>query len=145
MPKHFEKRILPYTREQVFDLVADIEKYSEFLPWCLASRYKGREGDDVVVAELVIGFRMFRERFVSRVTLDSPHKVHVDYLKGPMKHLNNEWVFRDGPEDGTCEVEFYVDFEFRSVMLQKLVGVLFAEAFRRMLAAFEARAKKLYG
>ena len=145
MPQHFEKRVLPYTREQIFELVADIEKYNEFLPWCLASRYKGREGDNIVVAELVIGFKMFRERFVSKVTLDAPRTIHVDYLQGPMKRLNNEWVFKDGPEEGTCEVEFHVDFEFKNIVLQKLVGVLFAEAFRRMLAAFEARAKELYG
>ncbi len=144
MPKHHEKRVLPYSPEQLFDLVADIEKYSEFLPWCLASRFRSRSGD-TVVAELVIGFRMFRERFVSRVSMERPHRIHVDYLEGPMKHLSNEWVFRPHAKPNHCEVDFYVDFEFKNPVLQKVVGVLFAEAFRRMVIAFEARAQQIYG
>lgn len=144
MTKHYEKRVLPYTKEQLFDLVADIDAYQDFLPWCLASRIT-KPGETKVEAELVIGFSMFRERFVSRVTLERPYRIHVEYLEGPMKYLSNEWVFRDHTKKGHCEIEFYVEFEFRNPMLQKLVGAFFSEAFRRMVAAFEKRASDIYG
>ena len=146
MPKHRETRSLNYSPEQLYELVADIERYDEFLPWCLRSRFKSRESDELVIAELVIGFKMFRERFVSKVHLDKHKKIHVDYLEGPMKHLSNEWRFDevDGHPD-KCEVHFFVDFEFRNPLLQRVVGVLFTEAFRRMVRDFEQRAKDLYG
>lgn len=145
MPQHRETRVLNYTQQQLFDLVADIEKYDEFLPWCLRSRFKSKESDTVVVAELVIGFKMFRERFVSRVNMDKPNKIHVDYLQGPMKHLSNEWVFEPIKGDPKrCQVNFFVDFEFKNPLLQRMVGLLFAEAFRRMVRAFELRASELY-
>lgn len=142
MPTHAEQRVLPYTPEQMYDLVADIERYPQFLPWCLAARIRKRDGE-VVVADLVIGFKMIRERFTSRVVLDRPRQIDVSYIEGPLRHLNNHWEFHPHP-DG-CLIDFYVDFEFRSRMLQKLIGTLFNEAFRRMVAAFEARARELYG
>ncbi len=143
MPTYAEKRILPYRPRQLFDLVADIERYPEFLPWCLAARVRARDGT-LVTADLVIGFKMFREGFTSRVTLDpGGRRIDVRYQNGPFKYLNNHWVFEDHPRG--CAIDFYVDFEFRSKLLQKLIGVLFEEAVRRMVAAFETRARALYG
>jgi coenzyme Q-binding protein COQ10 len=143
MPTHAEKRVLPYTPEQMYDLVADIEKYPEFLPWCLAARIRKREGN-VVYADLIIGFKMIRERFTSRVELNPPDRINVAYSEGPFSYLNNHWIFSP-TETGGCLIDFYVDFEFRSKMLQKIIGVLFNEAVRRMVAAFETRARQLYG
>ena len=142
MPTHAEKRVLSYTPEQLFALVADIERYPEFLPWCLAARVKERRAD-LIVADLVIGFRMFRERFTSRVNLDPPHRIDVAYTEGPFKYLNNHWLFERVP--GGCRIDFFVDFEFHSRILQRVIGVLFHEAVRRMVAAFEHRAEQLYG
>lgn len=144
MPTHAEKRELPYSSGQLFDLVADIERYPEFLPWCVAARIRSRE-TDMVVADLVIGFKMIRERFTSRVKLDRPNlRIDVAYTDGPFRYLNNHWVFESLP-NGHCRIDFYVDFEFRSLMLQKIIGVLFNEAVRRMVQAFETRAARLYG
>jgi coenzyme Q-binding protein COQ10 len=143
MPTHAEKRVMPYRAEQMFDLVADVERYPEFLPWCLAARVRERRGE-VIVADLLIGFKMVRERFTSRVTLDRPRRIDVAYTEGPLRYLNNHWIFRDLPEGG-CEIDFFVDFEFRSAILQKIIGVLFNEAVRRMVSAFETRARQLYG
>jgi len=143
MPTHAEKRVLPYTPDQLFDLVADVEKYPEFLPWCVAARIRRREGD-VFHADLVIGFKMFRERFTSRVSLDFPRRVDVTYTDGPFKYLNNHWIFEPAPDGGTV-IDFYVDFEFHSKILQKLIGALFNEAVRLMVSAFEKRARHLYG
>lgn len=142
MPTHAEQRVLPYTPEQLFELVADVARYPEFLPWCVASRIRSRDGD-VFFADLVIGFKMVRERFTSKVTLTRPGRVDVTYTEGPFKHLNNHWVFKPHPE-GT-EIDFYVDFEFHSKMLQTLIGALFNEAVKLMVGAFEKRAKQLYG
>lgn len=142
MPTHAEQRVLPYTPEQMYNLVADIEQYPKFLPWCLAARIRKRDGN-VIVADLVIGFKMVRERFTSRVVLEPKHRIDVEYIQGPLRHLNNHWEFQ--PHDDGCLIDFYVDFEFRSAMLQKLIGTLFNEAFRRMVVAFEARARELYG
>lgn len=143
MPTHAEKKVLPYTPEQMYRLVADVEKYPEFLPWCLAARIRRREGN-VMFADLVIGFKMVRERFTSRVELDEPgRRIDVQYTEGPFQYLNNHWIFTPH-ERGVC-VDFYVDFEFRSKMLQKIMGVLFNEAVRRMVQAFETRADQLYG
>jgi coenzyme Q-binding protein COQ10 len=143
MPTHAEKKVLPYTPEQLFDLVADVEKYPEFLPWAVAARIRSREGN-VITADLVIGFKMFRERFTSKVVLDQPRRIDVSYTEGPFRYLNNHWVFESMPGGGTC-IDFFVDFEFRSAILQRLIGMLFNEAVRRMVHAFETRAKKLYG
>jgi coenzyme Q-binding protein COQ10 len=142
MPTHAEERVLPYTPEQLFTLVADIERYPEFLPWCVGARVKERQGD-LIVADLIIGFRMFRERFTSRVTLDPPRRIDVAYAEGPFRYLNNHWTFT--PDPGGCRVGFYVDFEFKSRLLQRLIEVLFGEAVRRMVGAFEKRARDLYG
>src|SRR6185437_11875909 len=134
VPTHAEQRILPYTAEQLFDLVADVERYPEFLPWCVGER---------VVADLLIGFRMFRERFTSKVTLNRPRRIDVAYSEGPFRYLSNHWIFE--PVEGGCRIDFFVDFEFRSRVLQTLIGALFNEAVRRMVAAFESRARQLYG
>lgn len=143
MPTHSEQRVLPYTPQQLFDLVADIEKYPEFLPWCVATRITER-ADDRLVSEMVIGFKMFRERFVSRVKLDREgHRIDVAYAEGPFKYLTNHWVFVDHPRG--CMIDFYVEFEFNSRLLQKVIEVLFHEAVRRMVGAFESRARDLYG
>ncbi|MGB4106695.1 MAG: type II toxin-antitoxin system RatA family toxin [Alphaproteobacteria bacterium] len=142
MPTHAEKRHLPYTAEQLFDLVADVERYPEFLPWCISCKIAVREGN-AIKADVVIGYKMFREKFGSRVLLDRPHHVHVEYLSGPMKYLSNHWRFIPMPEGG-CMIDFYVDFEFKNPVFQKLMGVFFNEIVRRMVSAFEARAAELY-
>ena len=144
MPTHAEERHSPFTPDQLFDLVADIERYPEFLPWCVAARVRRREGK-TVWADLIIGFKMFRERFTSKVTLDrAAHRIDVAYTDGPFRYLNNHWLFKPAPDGGTL-IDFYVDFEFRSVVLQKIIGALFGEAVRRMVGAFEHRAEQLYG
>lgn len=127
----------------MFDLVAGVDKYPQFLPWCIASRITKREGD-VFYADLVIGYKMVRERFSSRVTAVRPGEVRVEYMSGPMRHLNNRWLFERNP-DGTCTIDFFVDFEFKNPMLQKLITVFFHEAVKRMVGSFEARAVQLYG
>lgn len=142
MPRHEERRVLPYKPEQLYDLVADIERYPEFLPWAVAARIRTRNGN-VVVADMVIGFKVFRERFTSRVVLERPDRIDVTYKEGPFKYMQNHWVFLPHPVG--CELDFFVDFEFHSRILDKLIGALFDEAVRRMVAAFETRAKKLYG
>lgn len=143
MPTHAEKRKMPYSPEQMFNLVADVEKYPEFLPWCVAARVRKREGD-LMVADLMIGFKMIRERFTSKVIMDRPHRVDVTYTEGPFKYLNNHWIFLPA-EDGGTIIDFYVDFEFRSKMLQAIIGALFGEAVSLMVSAFEKRARQLYG
>lgn len=143
MPTHAEQRVLPFTPEQLYNLVASVETYPEFLPWCVGARIKERT-DTLILADLVIGYKMFRERFTSRVTLDkSQPRIDVEYMDGPFKYLNNHWIFMDHP-DG-CEIDFYVDFEFKSAILQKTIGLLFNEAVQRMIAAFEHRAEEMYG
>ncbi|CCQ73468.1 type II toxin-antitoxin system RatA family toxin [Magnetospira sp. QH-2] len=142
MPTHAEKRLLPFTPDQLFDLVADVPKYPEFLPWCVGARIKRRE-EDILWADLVIGFKMFRERYTSRVELDRENnKINVEYQEGPFKYLNNHWVF-EPHADGTM-IDFFVDFEFRSKILQKAIGVVFNEAVSLMVSSFEKRAHVLY-
>ena len=144
MPTHAEKRHLPYRPQQLFDLVADIERYPEFLPWCVGARIRSRTEREIV-ADLMIGFRLIRERFTSRVTLDRErNRIDVTYTEGPFRYLNNHWIFEPDGQGGTM-LDFYVDFEFRSIVLQKVIGVFFNEAVRRMVGAFDARAKELYG
>src|SRR5437588_6459827 len=142
MPTHAEQRVLPYTPEQLFALVADIERYPEFLPWCVGARIRERK-PDLIVADLIIGFRMFRERFTSRVALDPPRRIDVAYTEGPFRYLNNHWVFEKAA--GGCRIDFFVDFEFKARLLQRVIELLFHEAVRRMVAAFEHRAEQLYG
>lgn len=153
MPSHKEIRVLPYRPDQMYDLVADIESYPEFLPWCLAARNRKREDVDdgeVVWSDLVVGFKLIRERFTSKVNLrpgaemETPARIDVEYVDGPLKFLRNHWVFLPG-ENGGCEIDFYVEFEFRNRIFQKLIGTLFHEAVTRMVGAFEKRADKLYG
>jgi len=142
MPIHKENRLMPYTAEQMFDLVADVDKYPAFLPWCTGSRIRSKEGNELI-ADLSIGFGPFRESFTSRVTLDRPHAIMVHYENGPFKYLNNQWTFEPDPRG--CHAKFYVDFEFRSRMLQLAIGSVFGEAVRRMVGAFLKRAHDLYG
>ncbi|OYZ16855.1 MAG: ubiquinone-binding protein [Sphingomonadales bacterium 28-64-96] len=143
MPKHREVRRLAWSATEMFDLVADIGRYPEFLPWVQGMRV-GPERDGIVVADMIVGFRMIREKFTSRVTLDRPRTVHVEYLDGPMKHLFNDWTFRDAPGGG-CEIDFAVDFEFRNRAFEALAGMFFTQAFEKMVGAFVARAEALYG
>lgn len=149
MPTHSEKRVMPYTARQMYDLVSDVQRYPEFLPWNSAARVRtrrpGPDGSEVLEADLVISFKVFREKFGSRATLwPDRNRVEVDYLDGPFKYLRSWWQFADRPEGG-CDVEFYVDFEFRNAILQKVIGVVFDEAMRRIVRAFEERAIALYG
>ncbi len=152
MPNHSETRRLPYTARQMYDLVADVDRYPQFLPWNSAARIRSRrpiEGGEVLEADLVISFKVFRERFGSRVTLwPEALKIDTEYLDGPFKHLKSAWAFRDVPAGGSsggCEVEFHVDFEFRNLILQRIIGVVFNEAMHRIVRAFETRAAQLYG
>ncbi|MFV0472806.1 MAG: type II toxin-antitoxin system RatA family toxin [Pikeienuella sp.] len=148
MPTHGEKRVVPYSAAQMYALIADISAYPEFLPWCSAARIRSRRDTDageVVEADLVISFRVFRERFGSRVTLrPEVSEIDVAYLDGPFRYLNNHWKFNQLSET-SCEIDFFVDFEFRSRTLQALIGLVFNEAMQRIVRAFEARAKALYG
>lgn len=156
MPTHAEKRRVPYAPDQIFALVADIERYPEFLPWTAGVRVRSRkplaqgeglgEGPgEVIEADMIVSFKVFRERFGSRVTLrPEERRIDVAYLDGPFKHLNNHWVFLEN-EDGSTTIDFFVDFEFRSIILQKLIGVVFNEAMLRVVRAFERRADDLYG
>ncbi len=148
MPTHAEKRHMPYTAKQMYDLVADIGAYPQFLPWCAAARIRKQTQDgprEIIDADLVISFKVFRERFGSRVTLHpEDSRIDVEYLDGPFKFLINHWKFIPA-DDGGCDVDFFVDFEFKSAILQKIIGVVFTQAMQRIVAAFEARAKSLYG
>ena len=139
---HRETRLFPYTPTQVFDVVADVQRYPEFLPWCVGARVLPRDRD-VFDAEVLVGFRMIRERYSSRVKLNRPETIEVTYTSGPFRHLANTWRFKPVPQG--CQVDFHIEFEFRSSLLQRLIGSLFHEAVRKMVAAFEARARKLYG
>lgn len=133
----------------MYALIADVGSYPEFLPWCSAARIRSRtpqpDGSEVVEADLVISFKVFRERFGSRVVLKpQTRQIEVAYLDGPFRYLQNHWTFVP-LEDGGCEVDFFVDFEFKSFVLQKLIGVVFHEAMQRIVRAFEGRARELYG
>ena len=142
MPRHAEVKKLPYTPEQMFDLVADVAQYPKFLPWCVGSRIRSRQ-ENLLIADLTIGFGPFRESFTSRVTLQKPGEIRVSYENGPFKYLRNIWRFL--PDPGGCEIDFFVDFEFRSRILQAAIGVVFHEAVRLMVAAFQRRAHEVYG
>ncbi len=142
MPTHAEQRTLPYTPEQMFQLVADVGKYPQFLPWCVGAKVRTQTATELV-ADLTIGFGPFRESFTSRVELDRPHKAIVKYEHGPFRYLNNQWTFE--PDPAGCRVKFFVDFEFRSRLLQSAIGVVFNEAVRRMVNAFLKRARDVYG
>ena len=147
MPTHSETRRLPYTAQQMYDLVADVERYPEFLPWTAAARIRSvkEDGDKaVMLADLVISFKVFRERFGSRVTLwPEARKIDTEYLDGPFKHMVSNWSFQDA--DGGCDVSFHVDFEFRNKLLQTTATFFFNDAMQRIVRAFERRAAALYG
>lgn len=143
MLTHLEQKHLPYTPEQMFDLVADVARYEEFAPWCIASRINKVESANVFYADLVVGYKMFRERFSSKVMLDRPNEISIEYLKGPLKNLKNRWKFIRQP-DNTCLIDFSVEFEFGNVALQTLANMFFNEVVKRMVGAFEARARELY-
>lgn len=151
MPHHQDSRDLPYNARQMFDLVADVESYPQFLPWNSAARIRSRQqrpdGAEEIAADLVISFKVFREKFGSRVVLwpqTDPLRIDTEYLDGPFRHLRSGWSFTDRPEGG-CRIEFFVDFEFRNLILQKLIGAVFNEAMHRIVRAFEDRARVLYG
>jgi len=143
MPRHSETRHLPYTPEQLFDLVADVASYDEFLPWVVAVRVRS-SSESETVADLVVGFNAFKERFTSRVVKEHPQRICVDYIEGPLKYLHNEWCF-DGSDKGGTNVHFSVDFAFKSRLFESLAGAMFDRALRRMISAFEQRAAALYG
>jgi coenzyme Q-binding protein COQ10 len=142
VPTHAEHQVVAWTPEQMFDLVADVGRYPEFLPWCAGARVRTRTETEVV-ADLTIGFGPFRETFTSRVALDRPREIRVRYEHGPFRYLNNSWRFI--PDARGTRVEFFVDFEFRSRLLQSAIGVVFNEAVRRMVNAFLKRARDVYG
>jgi coenzyme Q-binding protein COQ10 len=139
---HHEQKTMPYTPAQMFALVMDIERYPEFLPWCVGARVWGREGNHLM-ADMMVGYKMFREKFTSRVYFVQDQRVQVEYLDGPLRHLRNEWIFTPHG-DGHCTVDFRLEFEFRSRLLQGILEKFFNEALKRMTAAFETRAQRLY-
>ena len=143
MPRHSETRHLPYTPEQLFALVADVGRYDEFLPWVVAVRIRS-SSETETVADLVVGFSAFKERFTSRVVKHPPGRICVDYIEGPLKYLHNEWEFEPAADGGT-NLHFSVDFAFKSRLFETLAGQMFDRALRRMTGAFEARAAELYG
>ena len=147
MPTHSETRFVPYSATQMFDLVADVARYPEFLPWTAAARIQSTEdyGDHkVMLAELVISFKVFRERFGSRVILwKDEKKIDTEYLDGPFRHMRSNWAFEDAA--GGCNIDFHVDFEFRNRLLQTAATLFFNDAMQRVVRAFERRAQELFG
>lgn len=142
MPRHSETRRLPYSREQMFDLVADVGRYTEFLPWVNAIRIRSNTETEMV-ADMIVGFKGLRETFTSKVDKERPRHLHVDYLDGPLRYLRNDWEFR--PDGNGCLVDFSVDFAFKNRVFEMLAGQVFGAALRRMIGAFEERAAALYG
>ena len=141
MPKHSETRHLPYTPEQMFDMVADVKRYPEFLPWVSAMRVR-QDSDTATLADMIVGFKGLRETFTSKVDKERPNRIHVEYLDGPLKYLRNDWVFR--PDGTGCAVDFTVDFAFKNRVFEMLAGQVFGTALRKMIGAFEDRAAVLY-
>lgn len=142
MPSHAERKTLPYRQEQLFDLVADVSRYHEFLPWCVATRIHSSD-EQLLVADMMIGFKAFRETFTSRVRLQRPDRIEAVYQDGPFRYLTNRWIF-EVSGDSTI-IDFHVDFAFRSRILERAIGVVFGQAVERMVGAFERRAGELYG
>jgi coenzyme Q-binding protein COQ10 len=143
MPRHHEVRQLPYSAAQMFAMVADVARYAEFLPWVAATRVRA-DNESEMLADVIVGFKGLREQFTSRVIKERPGRIDVDYVDGPLKHLNNAWRFTDRP-DGGCEVDFTVDFSFRNGIFERLAGQVFDRALRAMTNAFVERADALYG
>ena len=146
MPQHQESKILPYSADQMFDLVAAIDRYPEFLPWCKEAHLVSVRKDKIV-ADLVVGTKLFHEKFTSEVTLERPRAIIVHYRSGPLSHLSNKWLFTavGGKNSKKCQVDFEVDFDFRSPLLRAAMNVFFDKAFRKMMGAFEDHARFLYG
>ncbi len=142
MPGIRETRFMPYTCEQMFDLVADVANYPKFLPWVIATRIRS-DSDTEMTADMLVGFKAIREKFTSRVEKQRPNHIEVFYVDGPLKDLDNNWRFT--AVEGGCEVDFCVDFAFRSAIFEALAGQYFDRAFRKMVGAFEKRAHDLYG
>jgi coenzyme Q-binding protein COQ10 len=147
MPTHTDTKTLPYTAQQMYDLVADVASYPQFLPWCAAARIRSRTdqvASEVMLADLVISFKVFRERFASKVVLyPNDQKIETTYIDGPFKYMESTWIFKD--VEGGVEVTFFMDFEFKNAILQGIIGVVFNEAMQRIVRAFERRADALYG
>ena len=140
MPRHEDRRVLPYTPEFIFDIVADVGAYPEFLPWCTGARiYRKKENE--FYSDVGIGYKMFRESWTSRVILDRPHKIVSQYIRGPMSHLQNEWTFTTHREG--VLLDFILDFEFSNPILGKIAGGLFEQSAHEMVKAFDDRAKEL--
>ncbi len=149
MPQFSTKHRVRHTATDMFDLVADVEKYPQFVPLCGALTVKSRLSKDdnviVLVADMTVTYKIIREAFTSRVILDRPNlKILVEYLNGPFKRMQNRWTFYPASED-TCDVEFFIEYEFRSRTLAMLMGAMFDAAFRKFSAAFEKRADEVYG
>ena len=142
MPTHSERRFLPYAPDRLYELVAAVEDYPAFLPWCAALRVMDRS-DGALRAKMIVRFGALRESFTSEVSLTPKSRIDVRYLDGPFRRLENRWLF--SPADGGCDIDFFIDFEFRSPLLRKLVEPLFHKAVRRMVRAFETRARERYG
>lgn len=143
MPGIHEVHSLPYSAEQMYDLVADVARYPEFLPWVVATRIRSNSETEMQ-ADMLVGFKSIREKFTSLVKKDRPREIIVHYVDGPLRDLDNRWQFRP-LDEGKCEIDFCVDFAFRNKVFEALAGQYFDSAFRRMVAAFEARAHELYG
>jgi coenzyme Q-binding protein COQ10 len=143
MPGLHEVRRMPYSAEQMFDLVADVDRYSDFLPWVIATRVKS-DDETQMVADMLVGFKSLREKLTSRVEKRRPEEIRVHYVDGPLRDLANRWLFRP-LGSGECEVEFSVDFSFRNALFEKLAGQYFDRAFGKMVTAFEERAAQLHG
>jgi coenzyme Q-binding protein COQ10 len=149
MPRFSSKRRVHHTAPQMFDLVADVERYPEFVPLCHSLKVRQRtpkeDGTEIIVTDMTVSFKLVRESFTSQVTLDRPNlKIQVEYLRGPFKNLENRWTFESKGEDA-CDVGFYLSYEFKSRMLAALMGAMFDAAFARFSAAFEKRADVIYG
>jgi coenzyme Q-binding protein COQ10 len=138
-----ETRRLPWSAEQMFDLVADVGRYQEFLPWVVATRVKSDDGHEMI-ADMLVGFKALREKFTSRVEKTRPSEIRVSYVDGPMRDLDNRWTFQP-VDDHACDIVFDVSFSFRNALFEKLAGQYVDKAFRKMVAAFETRAAELYG
>ena len=141
MPNHREKRFLPYSAEQMFDMVADVGRYAEFLPWVTAVRVRS-DSETEMVADMIVGFRSLRERFTSRVGKQRARRITVEYIDGPLKFLRNDWQFTPAP--GGCTIDFSVEFAFKNRIFEAIAGQMFDAALRKMINAFEARAAVLY-
>jgi coenzyme Q-binding protein COQ10 len=149
MPQFSTTRRVQHSATDMFDLVADVERYPEFVPLCRSLKLRKRtvenDGREVIVADMTVAYKLIHETFTSRVTLDRPKlEILVEYLEGPFRRMNNRWNFRP-TDDHACEVEFFIAYEFRSRTLGVLMGAMFDAAFRRFAAAFERRADQVYG